>query len=291
MAESRPAPPDDEEDDAILLPATPDLTAEAAQALLRDGELALIGRLIASSNNALLGTVSRAMAAGTPDEPADDRVAAGDGIGDRGAGVPAGPPLVAPCVYKPIRGERPLWDFPDGTLAAREVAAYLVSEATPWAVVPPTVLRDGPFGSGMVQLWIHPDELADAVAMVIEGDRRLRPMALFDVVVNNADRKAGHLLPLPDGHVYGVDHGICFNEEPKLRTVLWHWRGERLTHEEVGVLRALHSELAGSLGDALAPLLTEAETAAIGERIRALIADGCFPHPDPDRPAIPWPPY
>jgi len=113
----------------------------------------------------------------------------------------------------------------------------------------------------------------------------------LDAVVNNADRKVGHLLPLPDGHVYGVDHGICFNEEPKLRTVLWHWRGDRLTGNELEVLRALHVELAGALGDALAPLLAEAEIAATGERIRSLIADGRFPHPDPDRPAIPWPPY
>lgn len=271
MADSRPAP-SNEDEDVLLLPATPDLTAEAAETLLREGELELIGRLVASSNNALLGTVSLP-AAGTD---------GGDG---------ETPPLVAPCVYKPISGERPLWDFPDGTLAGREVAAYVVSEATPWAVVPPTVLRDGRFGPGMVQLWIHPDETADAVAMVVEGDRRLRPMALFDAVVNNADRKVGHLLPLPDGHVYGVDHGICFNEEPKLRTVLWHWRGDRLTADELDVLRALRADLAGPLGEALAPLLTEVEIAATGERIRALIADGRFPHPDPDRPAIPWPPY
>jgi uncharacterized repeat protein (TIGR03843 family) len=278
---SRPAPSGEDDEDVILLPPTPDLTADAALALLRGGELELIGRLVASSNNALLGTVTIAERGGST-----------DGGGGRSAeGAPSAAPLVAPCVYKPIRGERPLWDFPDGTLAAREVAAYIVSAATPWAVVPPTVLREGPFGPGMVQLWIHPDELADVVALVVEGDRRLRPMALFDAVVNNADRKVGHLLPLSDGHVYGVDHGICFNEEPKLRTVLWHWRGDRLTGAELEVLRALRAELAGTLGDALAPLLTDAEIAATGERIHALIADGRFPHPDPDRPAIPWPPY
>jgi len=287
---SRPAPSGEDDEDVILLPPTPDLTAEAALALLRGGELELIGRLVASSNNALLGTVT-GVQGGSPGG-VGGRGVGGRGVGGRGVdGAPSAAPLVAPCVYKPIRGERPLWDFPDGTLAAREVAAYVVSEATPWAVVPPTVLREGPFGPGMVQLWIHPDELADAVAMVVEGDRRLRPMALFDAVVNNADRKVGHLLPLPDGHVYGVDHGICFNEEPKLRTVLWHWRGDRLTGNELEVLRALHVELAGALGDALAPLLAEAEIAATGERIRSLIADGRFPHPDPDRPAIPWPPY
>jgi uncharacterized repeat protein (TIGR03843 family) len=143
----------------------------------------------------------------------------------------------------------------------------------------------------MVQLWLHPDAEVDAVAMVVEGDRRLRPMALFDAVVNNADRKVGHLLPMPDGRVLGVDHGICFHEEPKLRTVLWQWRGERLDVAEVEALRALRVALAGEVGAALGPLLTRREIRAMRERIEGLVSDGRFPHPDPDRPAIPWPPY
>ncbi len=243
-----------------------ELDPGTATSLLRDGQLEVFGRLMASSNNAMLGTVSR------PGE-----------VGE--------PALVAPCVYKPIRGERPLWDFPDGTLAGREVAAYRLSEATGWTIVPPTVLRDGPFGQGMVQLWLQPDESIDRVALVVEGDARLRPIALFDAVANNADRKVGHLLPMADGHVFGVDHGICFHAEPKLRTVLWRWRGEHLTAEELAVLRRLRAELDGPLGTALGGLLDGDEVRAVGQRIHRLVMDGCFPHPDPDRPAIPWPPY
>lgn len=250
-----------------------ELDPASALELLRDGELDLVGRLVVSSNNAMLGTVTLA------------------GGADAGARPGAGRALVAPCVYKPIRGERPLWDFPDGTLAGREVAAYLVSEATPWAIVPPTILRDGPFGEGMVQLWLEPDEDVDTVALVVEADLRLRPIALFDAVVNNADRKVGHLLPQADGHVFGVDHGICFHEEPKLRTVLWRWQGERLDAGELGVLEALRDGLRSGLGEALAPLLTEPEIEALARRLHHLLVDRRFPHPDPDRPAIPWPPY
>jgi uncharacterized repeat protein (TIGR03843 family) len=194
-------------------------------------------------------------------------------------------------IYKPHAGERPLWDFPDGTLASREVAAFEVSQATPWAVVPPTVLRGGRFGPGMVQLWLQPDPSADPVAMVVEGDERLRPIALFDAVVNNADRKVGHLLPQPDGHVFGVDHGICFHDEPKLRTVLWRWQGEPIREDERTVLLRLRADLEGALGSRLAPLLAREELAALAARIHRLLVDGRFPHPDPDRPAIPWPPY
>jgi uncharacterized repeat protein (TIGR03843 family) len=242
---------------------TPPLDPVSAIALLRDGDIELVGRLVASSNNAMVGTVRRA----------------------------AEPSLLAPCVYKPVAGERPLWDFPDGTLAAREVAAYVLSEAGGWSIVPPTVLREGPFGKGMVQLWIEPDAALDAVAMVVEGDERLRPVALFDAVANNADRKVGHLLPMADGHVYGVDHGICFHAEPKLRTVLWQWRGLPLTDIELATLRRLRADLSGGLGRELRRLLDPGEVRALGERIRWLLADCCFPHPDPDRPAIPWPPY
>ncbi len=167
-------------------------------------------------------------------------------------------------VYKPIAGERPLWDFPDGTLADREVAAYLVSQAVGWNVVPETWLREGPHGLGMVQRWQEPDEDQEAVTLVPEGQvppgyRRvfdgldghdqpvslvhedsapLRRMAVFDVLVNNADRKGGHVLEMTDGHRYGVDHGVTFHTDHKLRTVLWGWLGERLTEEEVAVRRA-----------------------------------------------------
>jgi hypothetical protein len=148
---------------------------------------------------------------------------------------------VAACVYKPVQGERPLWDFPDGTLAGREVSAYLVSVATGWDLVPPTVLRDGPFGPGMCQLWIDVDDV-DLAALARSDHPDLRRMAVFDAVVNNADRKGGHLLPLGN-RIRGVDHGVCFSAEDKLRTLLWQWRGLPLTDEAVDVLSRLRAEL------------------------------------------------
>ena len=152
----------------------------------------------------------------------------------------------ATCVYKPIAGERPLWDFPSGTLAGREVAAYLVSRAAGWNIVPPTVMRDGPFGPGMCQLWIDVDEQVDLVALSRREDHPgLREMAVFDAVVNNADRKIGHLLPVADGHLYGCDHGVTFSEDYKLRTVLWQWRGKVLPRQSVEVLRRLSDGLRG----------------------------------------------
>jgi hypothetical protein len=252
--------------------------------LLRDGELEVRGRLVVSSNAALYCTVSLA--------PDDD----------------AAEPRVASVVYKPIRFERPLWDFPDGTLAHREVAAFLVSEATGWGIVPPTVLRDGPAGPGMVQLWIDEDETADAWELVQAADPRLRSMAVFDAVVNNTDRKGGHILPvrldgaaseLPvvgpgsgdDLHLFGVDHGVCFSDEPKLRTVLWAWRGTALAPGELEVLRRLRDDLDGDLGRGLGVLLAEVEIEATRDRVDALLAEGLFPQPNPDRPAIPWPPF
>ena len=240
---------------------------DATLALLREGELEVAGRLVAASNATLYCSVT------APPAP------------------PATPPRRATCVYKPTRGERPLDDFPDGTLAAREVAAYVVSEATGWDIVPPTVLRDGPYGAGMVQLWIEPDDSADPVALIQRGDPAIRRIALFDAVVNNADRKVGHLLPVAGGHVYGVDHGICFAVAPKLRTVLWGWRGTPLTADELGVLERLRADLDGGLDRALAPLLARAEVAATARRVDRLLASGVFPQPDPRRPAIPWPPY
>jgi uncharacterized repeat protein (TIGR03843 family) len=199
---------------------------------------------------------------------------------------------VLEAVYKPIAGERPLDDFPDGTLARREVAAFLVSEATGWGIVPPTILRDGPFGDGAVQAWIDIDGSVDVVAMVVEDDPRLRRIAVFDAAVNNTDRKGGHLIPVGGGrHVYGVDHGVCFSTYPKLRTVLWGWRGKPLLPDEVDGLRRIADGLRGELARDLAPLLSRAEIAATRRRVDELIDGGRFPYPRGDWPAIPWPPF
>lgn len=248
----------------FLPPGTP---RDRLVGLLRDGALEPVGRLVASSNVSLLCTVS------LPDDGGD------------------GEPLVASCVYKPVRGERPLWDFPDGTLAAREVAAYEVSEASGWGLVPPTLLRDGPYGDGMVQLWLDVDDAADPLELVRGADPRLRRHALFDVVVNNADRTVGHLLPTADGAIRAVDHGVCFHAEPKLRTVLWAWRGSPIDDGERADLEALRSALGGALGKTLAGLLAADEVAATAARLDELLAAGTFPEPDPERRAIPWPWY
>jgi len=220
-------------------------------------------------------------------------------------------------VYKPVSGERPLWDFPYGTLAGREVASYLVSQATGWNVVPETWLRDGPHGPGMVQVWQEPDPDQEAVTLVPEGrvptgwrhvfdgidgqDRpislvhedsaALRRMAVFDVLVNNADRKGGHVLEMADGHRYGVDHGVTLHVEPKLRTVLWGWAGEPLTDEDVVVLAEVEAALRDDLGEALAEHLTLREIDALGRRCARLARHGVLPLPRGDYPAIPWPPF
>lgn len=219
-------------------------------------------------------------------------------------------------VYKPVAGERPLWDFPDGTLANREVAAYLVSEATGWDVVPRTWLRDGPLGPGMVQLWQEPDAEQDpvdvvpvaqvpaqgwrtvlegrdedgrTVAVIHEDTAALRRMAVFDALVNNADRKGGHVLPMVGGHRYGVDHGVTFHEEHKLRTVLWGWVGEPLSAEELASVERVRSDVAGDLGDRLSALLSDDEVAALAKRCDRLVRAGRFPAPGGDMPAVPWP--
>ncbi|MEV0679290.1 SCO1664 family protein [Actinosynnema sp. NPDC050436] len=223
----------------------------------------------------------------------------------------------AQCVYKPVRGERPLWDFPDGTLAGREVAAYLVSEAAGFGLVPPTVLRPGPFGPGMVQLWVETredDDLVDIVpvdrvppgwrsvlrahdrfgdpAVLVHADHpQVRLMAAFDAVVNNADRKGGHVLHATGGGVYGVDHGICLHADDKLRTVLWGWLGERLPQDAVEALRRLRSGLDGALGGQLHEHLTRAEVRALAERVDKLLAAGVFPEPSAKWPSIPWPAF
>jgi hypothetical protein len=240
----------------------PALGEDVALPLLGGGELEIVGQLWVSSNNAMLGVVRA------------------DG-------------LEAACIYKPVAGERPLADFPDGTLARREVAAFLVSRASGWRIVPPTVLRDGPFGEGMVQLWIRADSAVDPVALVNDSDPRLRRIAALDAVLNNTDRKAGHLIPVTDGHVYGVDHGVTFSPVPKLRTVLWAWRGTPFNEDEAAVLAALHGALdarTGALAAELASLLSRIEVNATRRRLDRLIEAGLFPQPDPRWPAIPWPP-
>ncbi|MFE9859275.1 SCO1664 family protein [Streptomyces sp. NPDC005780] len=226
------------------------------------------------------------------------------------------------CVYKPVAGEQPLWDFPDGTLAQREVAAYEVSEVTGWGLVPPTVLRDGPYGEGMCQLWIEAapqDEDAPGLLALVEDeepgegwkpvvlaevgegrtallvhadDPRLRRLAVLDAVINNGDRKGGHLLPAPDGRLYGIDHGVTFNADDKLRTLLWGWAGEPLPAEAVEVLDRLAAELepGAALVTRLGELITVAEIEALRARVAALRGTGLHREPSGEWPAIPWPP-
>ena len=200
------------------------------------------------------------------------------------------------AVWKPTAGERPLFDFPLGTLTRREVAAYLVSESLGWGIVPPTLLRDGPHGEGMLQHWIDVDPEADVVAMVNGDDPRLRRVAVLDAVVNNTDRKAGHLLPIPGGHLHAVDHGVTFSTVPKLRTVLWAWEAAPFDPEELAGLARVRDALGtasepGPLAHGLAELLFAGEIEATRARVAQLLASGHFPSPSPDWPAIPWPPY
>ena len=195
------------------------------------------------------------------------------------------------CIYKPVTGERPLWDFPDGTLANREYAAYLISEAMQLNCVPPTLLREGPFGFGMVQLWIDIDEEIDLAELYRQDLPALRNLALFDVVINNTDRKIGHLLPIPDGHIFGCDHGVTFHEEDKLRTVLWQWEQTELSDFELATLQTLQEALIGKTGEQIKPLITDEEFTALTARISRLLATKVFPSPSPDWPAVPWPPF
>lgn len=264
---------------------------EKFEELLTRGELTVVGRIREASNAVLLCTVTY------------------QGVS-------------ADCVYKPVKGERPLWDFPDGNLAQREVAAYLVSEATGWGLVPTTVLRDGPYGEGMVQRWIEtPDGEPPGAALLalVEGDEagegwkpvafaevgegrtallvhaddpRLRRMSVLDAVINNGDRKGGHLLPAPDGRLYGIDHGVSFHAEDKLRTLLWGWAGEPLTDEARRVLASLTAGLAegAPLATRLAELITEVELAAVRDRVAHLLRTGTHPQPSGQWPSIPWPP-
>ncbi|WP_369201287.1 SCO1664 family protein [Streptomyces sp. PU-14G] len=316
--------------------------AEATRRLIAQGTLTVHGQITEASNAVLFGTVEH------------------EGV-------------VVPCVYKPVAGERPLWDFPDGSLAQREVAAYEVSRATGWDLIPATVLRDGPYGTGMCQAWVGepPDAREDGPArgagerdgedgsagdsaeeeraegdsaeekraegdsaeetgaedeegpapllalvdeqepgegwkavgfadvgggrtalLVHADDPALRRLAVLDAVINNGDRKGGHLLPRPDGTLYAIDHGVTFHVDDKLRTLLWGWAGEKLTGEALEALRTLSGRLAAGapLATRLAELLTDAEVEAVRKRVEALLSSGTHPLPSGDWPAIPWPP-
>jgi len=158
-------------------------------------------------------------------------------------------------------------------------------------VVPPTVLRDGPLGEGMVQLWMDGDDTVDLARLIRDDLPPLRRMVLFDAIVNNADRKGGHLIPMVGGHVYGVDHGVSFHQQDKLRTVLWSWAGDPLPDDAVDVLSEFRARLEGDLDDALSALLTRREVAAVRRRVDRLLTERHYPEPSGDRPAIPWPPF
>jgi uncharacterized repeat protein (TIGR03843 family) len=195
------------------------------------------------------------------------------------------------AVYKPRRGEAPLWDFPEGTLYRREVAAYVTARALGWPNVPPTVLRDGPLGTGSLQLYVDADPSAHYFTLETAHPDEFRRVALFDLVVNNADRKAGHCLLDADGTIWVIDHGVCFSDEPKLRTVIWEFVGERFPADAVEDLRRLRDDLAasGEACHALGGLLAPVEVQAVARRIDLLLRLGAFPEPGDDRP-FPWPP-
>ena len=277
MLEQRRSAPDDDDGEQATLD------------LLASGKLEIEGRLVDASNATLYCTISpngRSLnPQNAPKNPKNPKTG-------RAAQAAGGSPGQVACVYKPIAGERPLWDFPMGTLAGREVAAYVVSRAAGWDVVPPTVMRDGPFGPGMCQLWIDHDTDVDLIGLSRRTDHAgLRDMAVFDAVVNNADRKIGHLLPVTDGHLYGCDHGVCFAEDYKLRTVLWQWRGKTLPRRSLEALRRLQAQLSdGALEAELSSRLTASEIAATKIRVDTLLKHRVHPYPPADWPAIPWPP-
>lgn len=261
--------------------------------MLRDGELTVLGRIRSASNATFLCESTL-----------------------RGHTVR--------CVYKPVAGEAPLWDFPDGTLAGRELGAYLVSTQLDWNIVPYTVIREGPAGPGMLQRWVRQpgdatesktpepelvdlfpagkrrsgylpvlrahDYTGDEFVLMHADDVRLRRMAVFDVLINNADRKGGHILFGFDGQVYGVDHGLSLHVENKLRTVLWGWAGKPVDDETLKAVSGLVEALAGSLGEELAAQITAAEISALRKRARALLDNPVMPGPNRHRP-IPWPAF
>jgi uncharacterized repeat protein (TIGR03843 family) len=230
-----------------------------SEAELISGEMIIEGRLVDASNATLYGLIKNSI---------EDQFA---------------------VVYKPIAGERPLWDFPNGNLASREVAAYLVSKEAGFNCVPTTVLRDGPFGVGAVQEWIDVNDETDVIAIAQSKNSAIRNMALFDVVINNTDRKFGHVLPVDNETVLGCDHGVAFHEEFKLRTVIWQFAGEALNVTERNQMENFCRWLDELGRDLLSNLLTDGELTAMRERVLQLLQSG-FPYPSQDWPAIPWPP-
>lgn len=197
-------------------------------------------------------------------------------------------------VYKPIRGERPLWDFPRGTLAKREAAAYVVCRAAGWDFVPPTVLRRGPHGLGSVQIFADVDQ--EAHFFTFREDpayrRSLQTLCLFDIAANNADRKGGHCLAAGQGCIVAIDHGLCFHQEDKLRTVIWDFAGQPIPEEPAEGLRRLATALDAPGSEtvaALTPLLSRGEIVRLRQRAEALLAAGVFPEPPEDRRPYPWP--
>jgi uncharacterized repeat protein (TIGR03843 family) len=235
------------------------VSEERARAFLAEGELEVLGRIPWASNATVLAKMTHEGLEGL-------------------------------AVYKPARGERPLWDFPDGTLYRREVAAYLVSEQLGWRLVPPTLARDGPLGVGSVQLYVDADPEVTAFELLADGNPSMARIAAFDVVTNNADRKAGHCLAGQDGHVWAIDHGLCFHVQAKLRTVLWDLAGEPLDAPDLADLEALAAATGGGgpFAAGLGALLDPAEVAATARRARALVRTGRLPAPRGDR-AYPWP--
>lgn len=234
------------------------MSAIKAEDLLQ-GDLIVEGRLIDASNATLYGTVT---------------LSTGQQIS---------------VVYKPIAGEKPLWDFPNGSLAGREVCAYELSAAVGFDLVPVTVFRDGPFGPGAVQEWIDVPEECDVISLAQEIREDIRRMALFDAIINNTDRKFGHILFDASGKLYGCDHGVAFHEEDKLRTVLWQFAGEQLNPVEAENLRKIEAWLSSESSNVLKTHLSGEEVSALICRVKRLQNEG-FPYPSQDWPAIPWPP-
>ena len=223
---------------------------------ISSGEIVVIGRLVDASNATLLAKIK-------------------------------GSDPTLQVIYKPIAGERPLWDFPDGNLANREYSAFLLSEFGGFNLVPFTTLRDGPFGLGMVQEWITVDETINVVEFGQSNDKQLRELALFDAVINNTDRKFGHLLVDVTGKLKGCDHGVAFHVENKLRTVIWQFSSLQLDDKEIDQLNQVQSL---DLEQLLEEHLTTDEISALRQRVRTLLLNGVFPEPSQLWPAIPWPP-
>ena len=242
-----------------------DLTPDDVLSILQEGKLTLKGEFVWGSNYTFLGNVAEK----------DVKLS---------------------VVYKPVRGERPLWDFPAASLARREVAAYLVSEALGWELVPPTVFRDkGPLGSGSLQLFVEHDPEYHYFNFSREDLERLRPVVLFDLLINNADRKGSHVLRGSDGHLWLIDHGVCFHIEDKLRTVIWDFVGEPIPELLCADLTHFAQELeptgksSSQLFLELVPYLSKGEIQALVFRAEKLVGEGFFPPPDPYRRAFPWP--